>query len=113
MPRAAPRPRIRCRRFRPRGLAGRLECLGRCAVALCRRSTLLANDPHLGFSAPAIWYLARLELSTGGVIGGTIPGVPVIMLGRSEELGWALTSSYMDDQDVFIEKLNPDNPTKC
>ncbi|MBL3561176.1 penicillin acylase family protein, partial [Rhodovulum sulfidophilum] len=30
--------------------------------------TLLANDPHLGFSAPSIWYLARLELSTGGVI---------------------------------------------
>ncbi len=72
--------------------------------------TLLANDPHLGFSAPSIWYLARLELTTGGVIGGTIPGVPAILVGRSAELGWGVTSAYLDDQDVFIERLNPENP---
>ena len=72
--------------------------------------TLLANDPHLGFSAPAIWYLARLELETGGVIGGTIPGIPAILTGRNARLGWGLTSSYLDDQDVFIERLNPDEP---
>ena len=72
--------------------------------------TLLANDPHLGFSAPSIWYLARLELEGGGVIGGTIPGLPIVLAGRSADLGWAVTSSYLDDQDVFIERLNPDNP---
>ncbi len=72
--------------------------------------TLLANDPHLGFTAPAIWYLARLDLPTGGVIGGTIPGVPVVMVGRSAELGWGLTSAYVDDLDVVMEKLNPANP---
>ncbi|MFN6977263.1 MAG: penicillin acylase family protein, partial [Gemmobacter sp.] len=72
--------------------------------------TLLANDPHLGFTAPAIWYLARLELTTGGVIGGTIPGMPAMLVGRSEALGWGLTSSYLDDQDVMIERVNPDNP---
>jgi penicillin amidase len=72
--------------------------------------TLLANDPHLGFTAPAIWYLARLELQSGGVIGATIPGVPAIMVGRSADLGWALTSSYLDDQDVVMERLNPANP---
>ncbi len=74
------------------------------------RGTLLASDPHLGFSAPSIWYLARLDLGSGGVIGGTIPGMPVILSGRSESLGWAPTSSYLDDQDVLIEKLNPENP---
>ncbi|WP_299961914.1 penicillin acylase family protein [uncultured Roseobacter sp.] len=72
--------------------------------------TLLANDPHLGFSAPSIWYLARLELETGGVIGATIPGMPLVLSGRSEALGWGLTSAGMDDQDVYIEALNPDNP---
>ncbi len=72
--------------------------------------SLLANDPHLGFTAPTIWYLARLELQSGGIIGGTIPGMPVLLAGRSEGFGWALTSSYLDDQDLFIEKLNPDNP---
>ncbi len=72
--------------------------------------SLLANDPHLGFSAPTLWYLARLELTTGGVIGATIPGVPAVLIGRSERLGWGVTSSYLDDQDVIIERLNPANP---
>ncbi|MFK7743951.1 MAG: penicillin acylase family protein [Roseobacter sp.] len=72
--------------------------------------TLLANDPHLGFSAPSTWYLARLELQSGGVIGGTIPGMPVVLSGRSDALGWGLTSAGMDDQDLFIEEVNPDVP---
>jgi penicillin amidase len=71
---------------------------------------LLANDPHLTLTAPSIWYLARLELTTGGVIGGTIPGIPVIFTGRSDALGWGLTSTYLDDQDVFLEQINPENP---
>ncbi|MBT0956936.1 penicillin acylase family protein [Alphaproteobacteria bacterium KMM 3653] len=72
--------------------------------------TLLANDPHLGLTAPSVWYLARMELETGGIIGGTIPGLPAMLVGRSETLGWGITSSYIDDQDVFIEELNPANP---
>jgi penicillin amidase len=72
--------------------------------------SLLANDPHLGLTAPTIWYLARLELSTGGVIGGTIPGTPLVLVGRSDRLGWGLTTAYVDDQDVVIEALNPDDP---
>ena len=71
--------------------------------------SLLANDPHLDLTAPTIWYLARLELASGGVIGGTIPGVPLVLVGRSEKLGWGLTTAYVDDQDVVIETLNPDN----
>ena len=72
--------------------------------------SLLANDPHLGLTAPTIWYLARLELQSGGVIGGTIPGVPAVLVGRSEKLGWGLTTAYLDDQDVLIEAVNPNNP---
>ncbi|MBM9595562.1 penicillin acylase family protein [Roseitranquillus sediminis] len=72
--------------------------------------TLLANDPHLGFTAPSIWYLARLELPSGAVIGGTIPGTPLVQVGRSAALGWGLTSSYMDDADLYMEKVNPDDP---
>jgi len=71
--------------------------------------TLLANDPHLAFSAPAIWMLARLQLSTGDVIGGTIPGMPLILTGRSPNLAWGVTSSYLDDADLHVEKLNPKN----
>lgn len=83
------------------------------AAAPSRSATgaaLLANDPHLGLTAPTIWYLARLQLSSGGVIGATIPGMPIVLLGRNEHVGWGMTSSYMDDIDLFVEELNPDNP---
>ncbi len=75
-------------------------------------STILANDPHLGLTAPTIWYLARLELQTGGAIGGTIPGTPAMMVGRNSDLGWGLTSSYLDDQDVVLEQINPNDPNQ-
>ncbi|TKA97498.1 penicillin acylase family protein [Cereibacter changlensis] len=71
--------------------------------------SLLANDPHLAFTAPSIWYLARLQLSSGGVIGATIPGVPAVMIGRSDALGWGVTSAYMDDQDLHVEEVNQEN----
>ncbi len=74
--------------------------------------SLLANDPHMGFTAPTVWYLARLELKSGGVIGGTIPGIPAILAGRNAGLGWGLTSSYLDDQDLYVEELNPADPER-
>ena len=74
--------------------------------------TLLAHDPHLAFSAPGIWYLARVELENGGVIGATIPGLPGIVAGRSAEIGWGLTASYVDDLDIFIERQNPEDPAQ-
>ena len=72
--------------------------------------TILANDPHLELTAPTIWYLARMELSKGGVIGATIPGIPLILSGRNEKLAWGMTSSYLDDQDILMEEVNADNP---
>jgi penicillin amidase len=92
------------------GLAGASNAWAAAPARSAAGGTLLANDPHLGFTAPTIWYLARLQLQSGGVIGATIPGVPAVILGRSEALGWGLTTSYLDDQDLFIEQLNPENP---
>ncbi len=96
--------------FRKRAFAGASNVWAAAPKRAAAGSTLLANDPHLGFSAPAMWYLARLELETGGVIGSTIPGIPLIIAGRSDILGWGITSSYLDDQDLYVEKLNPENP---
>ncbi len=90
-------------------LAGASNAWAAVAGRSAAGGALLANDPHLGFTAPTIWYLARLELQSGGVIGATIPGMPVVMIGRTEEMGWGLTTAYLDDQDIVIEKLNPDN----
>ncbi|MEH6737422.1 MAG: penicillin acylase family protein, partial [Sulfitobacter sp.] len=95
--------------FKRTALAGASNAWAAAPSRSASGGTLLANDPHLGFTAPSIWYLARLELQTGGVIGATIPGVPAILTGRSADLGWGLTSSYLDDQDLYVEELNPAN----
>ncbi len=71
---------------------------------------LLANDPHLPFTAPAPLYLARLQLKSGGVIGATIPGVPLVIAGRNGDFGWAIASASADDQDLFLEELDPADP---
>ncbi|WP_424943166.1 penicillin acylase family protein [Aliiroseovarius crassostreae] len=93
-----------------RGLSGASNAWAAAPDRSAAGASLLANDPHLKLTAPTLWYLARLELSTGGVIGGTIPGMPLMLVGRSEGFAWGITSSYLDDQDLFIEELNPDNP---
>ncbi|HVG46817.1 MAG TPA: penicillin acylase family protein [Rubellimicrobium sp.] len=90
-------------------LAGASNAWAASPVRSATGATLLANDPHLPLTAPGWFYLARLELKSGGVIGGTIPGLPVVMTGRNARLGWGITSSYLDDLDVYAEEVNPDN----
>ena len=98
--------------FKPIALSGASNAWAALPGRSASRGTLLANDPHLSLTAPSIWYLARLELESGGVIGGTIPGVPVVLVGRSAHLGWGLTTANIDDTDVYIEKVNPENPNE-
>jgi penicillin G amidase len=71
---------------------------------------ILANDPHLGLAAPALWYFAHLKTPEISSIGATLPGVPAIILGRNENIAWGFTNTGPDVQDLFIEKINPENP---
>jgi penicillin amidase len=71
---------------------------------------LLANDPHLGLSAPAIWYMAHLEAPGLNVIGATLPGIPAVVLGRTDKFAWSFTNTGPDVQDLYIEQLDPKNP---
>jgi penicillin amidase len=76
---------------------------------------LLANDPHLRLEAPSLWYLVHLALEQPGndaanAVGGSIPGVPRIVLGRGDQVAWGFTNTGPDVEDIFIEKVNPDNP---
>lgn len=73
---------------------------------------ILAADPHLWLTAPSVWYLARLEFAEGGVIGGTVPGLPLILIGRNADFAWGLTSAYVDDADLHLERLHPDDPSR-
>ena len=68
---------------------------------------LLANDPHLGLTAPAVWYFAHLHAPGLNVIGATLPGVPLVVLGRNERIAWGFTNTGPDVQDIFVEKLEP------
>jgi penicillin amidase len=70
---------------------------------------LLANDPHLGLQAPALWYLAHVSTPAGNVVGGTLPGVPSIVLGHSDHIAWSMTTTSSDTQDLFVERVAPDD----
>lgn len=70
---------------------------------------LLANDPHLGLSAPAIWYFAHLEAPNMNIIGATIPGIPTVILGRTDKFAWSFTNTNPDVQDLYIERIDPQN----
>jgi penicillin G amidase len=73
---------------------------------------LLANDPHLSLSAPAIWYFAHLSAPGLNVIGATLPGVPNVVLGRNDRIAWGFTNTNPDVQDLFVEKIDVANPAQ-
>jgi penicillin amidase len=67
---------------------------------------LLAADPHLGLTAPPVWYFAHLHAPGLDAIGGTLPGVPGILVGRNDRIAWGLTNTGADVQDLYLEKLD-------
>jgi penicillin amidase len=73
---------------------------------------LLANDPHLKLSAPSLWYMARLDAPGFKVAGATIPGLPAVVLGQNEHLAWGFTNAGPDVQDLYIERIHPDDPSQ-
>lgn len=84
---------------------------------------LLANDPHLSLSAPAIWYYARLQAPAGkasdgspiaaiDALGATLPGLPFVVLGRTASVAWGFTNTSPDVQDLYLEQINPADATQ-
>lgn len=71
---------------------------------------ILANDMHLGFSQPPIWWECGLLAGERNVRGVLVPGVPLALAGYTPDLAWGLTNVMADDADFFVEILNPDNP---
>ena len=81
---------------------------------------MLANDPHLALSAPAIWYFARLQspavvwrgqtLPALDVMGATLPGLPFVVLGRTLGVAWGFTNTGPDVQDLYLEQLDAARP---
>jgi penicillin amidase len=79
---------------------------------------LLANDPHLGIQMPSIWYEVGLHCAQEGadcpynVVGASFPGVPGVIIGHNAHIAWGVTNVGPDVQDLFIERVNPQNPNQ-
>ncbi|MBL0086108.1 MAG: penicillin acylase family protein [Ideonella sp.] len=73
---------------------------------------LLANDPHLKLSAPALWYFARMEMPGLKLAGATLPGMPTLVMGQNEHIAWGFTNTGPDVQDLYLEHVKPDDATQ-
>ncbi|WP_165492175.1 penicillin acylase family protein [Egibacter rhizosphaerae] len=79
---------------------------------------LLANDPHIGVQSPAIWYEVglrcreRTEACADDVTGFSFPGVPGVVIGHNDSVAWGFTNLDPDVQDLFVERVDPDDPTR-
>ncbi|MDD0845076.1 penicillin acylase family protein [Pseudomonas sp. Gutcm_11s] len=73
---------------------------------------LLAGDPHIRFSAPAVWYEAQLSYPGFELYGHHQALNPYASLGHNQQFAWSLTMFQNDDLDLIAEKVNPDNPNQ-
>lgn len=70
---------------------------------------ILAGDPHIGYSAPAVWYEAHLSAPGFELYGHYQALNPVALLGHNTQFGWSITMFQNDDVDLVAEKVNPAN----
>ena len=70
------------------------------------RKPVLASDPHLGFSLPSVWYAAHIKAGDLDVIGVTLPGLPLVIIGHNRHIAWGVTNTQADVTDFFVETLN-------
>ena len=104
---AAGRRHYRRRRLQQLGRVGRAHALRQAAAG--QRSAPAADGAvDLVSGAPGAGAPGREPPSMWS--GATLAGVPLVVLGRSDTLAWGFTNTGPDVQDLFIEKINPDNP---
>lgn len=70
---------------------------------------IFANDPHIGFAQPSVWYEAHIETPTYSKYGYHIAGIPFPLLGHNRKLAYGLTMFENDDIDFYYEQTNPGN----
>ena len=73
---------------------------------------ILANDPHIGFTNPSIWYEAHLKYPGFENYGYHMPPVPLPIIGHNEDRGWGMTMFANDDVDMYVEEFDPANPLR-
>jgi len=71
---------------------------------------MLAGDPHIDFSVPAVWYEAHLNMPGFDLYGHFQALLSTAILGHNTQFGWSVTMFQNDDLDLIVEKPNPRNP---
>ena len=71
---------------------------------------ILANDPHRVIAIPSLRYIVHLSAPGWDVIGAGEPALPGVAIGHNQHIAWGLTIFPVDQQDLYIEDLNPTNP---
>jgi len=70
---------------------------------------LLANDPHRPINIPSLRKTVHLVAPGWNVIGAGEPALPGIALGHNEEIAFGFTIVGIDQQDLYVERVNPSN----
>jgi penicillin amidase len=84
-------------------------------IAPARSATgrpILANDPHLGIGGFGPRHVAHLSAPGLDVIGAGAPGLPGIMQGHTDRFAFGRTNFHIDQEDLFILELDPDDPER-
>lgn len=68
---------------------------------------ILANDPHISYSHPGVWFEAHIETPEYTSYGHYLSILPFPVLSHNRERGWGFTMSLVDDMDLYREKLDP------
>ena len=71
---------------------------------------LLANDPHRPVQIPSLRKTVHLSAPGWNAIGAGEPALPGIALGHNDHIGFGFTIVGIDQQDLYVEKLNPADP---
>ncbi|NOR28831.1 MAG: penicillin acylase family protein [Lutibacter sp.] len=75
-------------------------------------NVLFANDPHIGFSQPAVWYEAHISTPNYELYGYHLAGVPFPLLGHNRNYAYGLTMFENDDIDFYKEENHPTDANK-
>ena len=73
---------------------------------------ILANDPHIGFTNPAVWYECHIRYGDFESYGVHLPLVPIAVIGHNAKKGWTMTMFENDDVDLYRETIKPDDPSQ-
>ena len=70
---------------------------------------IFANDPHIGYSQPAVWYQAHINTPTTEIYGFYLALTSYPLLGHNHDIAYGLTMFENDDIDLYVEQNNPEN----